>query len=148
MKIGSKTYTYAKQKNGKGRFGRVEIEINVIETESKTVDNCQWKTLKESYPNYKGVEVWKNSALEAAKSMIEVLKLENIEIKINDIVGIIVDTVPSHIGVALVIGVFDLLESPLNKNEIDAIDNFVSKNNDSELIPNYKELINSIAKKT
>ena len=148
MKTGSHTYTYAKQKNGIGRLGRVEIEINAIQSESKVIDNCEWKTLKESYPNYKGVEVWKNSALEAAKSIIEVLELENIEIKINDIVGSNADTVPSHTGVVMIIGVFDLLEIHINKNELDVIDNFVSKNNDFELIPNYKGLIASIAKKT
>lgn len=148
MKTGSHTYSYAKQKNGKGRFGRVEIEINAIQSESKVVDNCQWKTLRTSYPNSQGVTIWKNSALEAAKSIIEVLELENIEIKINDIVGSNADTVPSHIGVVMIIGVFDLLEIPLNKIQLDLIDDFVSENNDFELIPNYKELIASIAKKT
>lgn len=130
--------------NGLGRFGKVEIEINTIQSESKVVDSCEWKT----YPNYKGVEVWKNSALEAAKSMIEVLELENIEIKINDVIGSNADTVPSHIGVVMIIGVFNLLEIPLNKIQLDLIDDFVSENNDFELIPNYKELIASIAKKT
>lgn len=144
MKTGSHTYTYLKQMNGLGRFGKVEIEINTIQSESKVVDSCEWKT----YPNYKGVEVWKNSALEAAKSMIEVLELENIEIKINDVIGSNADTVPSHIGVVMIIGVFNLLEIPLNKIQLDLIDDFVSENNDFELIPNYKELIASIAKKT
>ncbi len=147
MKITSRTYSYAKQLNGKGRFGRVEIEINSIPSESKVVDNCQWKSLKESYSNYEGVEIWKNSALEAAKSIIEVMELKNIEIKINDIVGSNADTVPSHIGAALIIGVFDLLEIPLNKMEIGIIDDFISNNNDFEFIPNYEELITTIAKK-
>lgn len=148
IKTGSQTYSYAKQLNGKGRFGRVEIEINPSQFESKVVDNCQWKTLKESYPNYQGVEIWKNSALEAAKALIEILELRNIEIKINDIVGVIVDTFPSHIGAALIIGVFDLLEIPLNKMEVSIIDSFISENNEFEFIPNYKDLIVRIAKKT
>ena len=148
MKIGSHTYTYLKQMNGLGRFGKVEIEINTIHSESKVVDSCEWKTLKKAYPNYKGVKVWKNSALEAAESVIEVLKLENIEIKINDIVGSNADTVPSHIGVVMIIGIFDLLEISLNKTQLDRIDDFVSENNNFEFVPNYKELITSIAKTT
>ena len=144
MKTGAHRYKYLKQVNGRGRYGEVEIEINAITTASIVTDNCDWKTLKRSYPDFvaSGIEnIWKQSAIKAAQYLIDTYDLPgSIEIKINDIVGIEVDTVPAHLGAAVVIGVFELLDSPLSAENIAEIDDFVTDNSGIELIPDYYKL--------
>lgn len=142
MKIESHTYRYKKQKGGRGRFGMVEIEIIPAKTKSKVTDDCQWKIAKEQYPNYKGDPIWKQSAIDAAQSIIDTYIFTTpIEIIIHDINGIYVDTLPSHIGAAIIIGIFDMIESPLNDHDLEIIDDFITDTNHSELIPDYTKLV-------
>lgn len=142
MKTGK--YRYIKQLDGRGRYGEVEIEINLIDSNSIVIDDCKWTTLKESYPNFQELEIlkiWKQSAIEAAQHIIDNYYIpESIELKIKDLVGLYVDTVPAHLGAAVTIGIFDLIDDPLKPEDIDAIDDFVINNNEIELIPNYKNM--------
>lgn len=141
MKKGAHTYFYKKQLNGQGRFGMVEIQVLSSEEKSKVIDDCQWKIMRKDYPNTNGVEVWKNSAIAAAQFLVETFfKSEKLEIRLIDVLGLFVDTAPSHIGVALIIGVFDILDSPLNEIALKNIDNFVIENSDLDKIPDYNQL--------
>lgn len=144
MKEGQHRYKYAKQLNGFGRYGEIELDIKISKTKSIVVDDCQWKTLKTSYSKFEEINTlknWKKSALLAAETLLECYELpEPIEIKIKDIVGLYVDTTPTCIGIAVVIGVFDYLEHPLNQEDLIRLDDFVSKNNSFEVIPDFTEL--------
>ncbi len=152
MKTGTHRYKYIRQIKGSSHYGEVEIEINWIDSDSIVIDDCNWKTLKQSYPNFKETEVlktWKQSAMKAAQYILDNYDLpESIEIKIKDVVGLYVDTVPAHLGAAMTIGIFDLIKSPLNPEDLKAIDDFVSNNRDIELIPNYKNMAITKAKKS
>ena len=110
----------------------VEIEINLIDSNSIIVDCCEWKTFKESYSEFEELEVlklWKQSAIEAAQYILEHYKIpESIEIKVKDSIGLYVDTVPAHIGAVMTIGIFDAIGDPLNSDDIKAIDAFITDN--------------------
>jgi hypothetical protein len=141
MKKGSHKYRFVKQLNGIGRNGSVEIEIRFRKHNSMVTDNCDWKTMKESFPDFKGSEIWKKSAIVAANSIIESFETqEPIEIIIKDIHGLYVDTSPSYIGAATIIGIFDYLDKPLDQNALNSIDNFVDSNRDFFIIPDFNQL--------
>ena len=144
MKTGQHRFKYVKQIDGRGRYGEVEIEINAIDRPSAVIDDCSWKTLRNAYPDFKELEllkIWKQGAIEAAKFVIETYEMtESVEIKIKDVVGFYVDTFPSHIGAATIVGLFDLIESPLDSEDLRILDDFVGRNSDVELIPDYKNM--------
>lgn len=141
MKKGSHKYRYIKQLNGIGRNGVVEIGIKFREHESIVIDNCSWKTMNESYPGFKGIEIWKKSAIAAANMIIESHELGRpIEIIIKDIYGLYVDTTPSCIGAAIIIGIFDYLNDPLDQKDLNLIDNYVDSNRDFFIIPDFNQL--------
>ncbi len=152
MKTGPHRYKYVKQLGGRGHYGEVEIEINPIESNSIVLDDCSWKTLKQSYPNFEELEIlkiWKNSAIEAAQHIVDNYRLpKSIEVGIKDIVGSYVDTVPAHFGAAVTIGVFDLIGDPLTSEDITSIDTFVFENTDIEVIPDIRQLVISKSKKS
>lgn len=140
MKSGPETYLYRKQVNGRGAFGSVTIEIVQTKTHSTVTDACEWKTHKDGYPNFIGVKIWLDSAVLSANAAIKNLILpENIEIIIRDIIGLPIDTCPSHIGAVTILGIFDYCDMPLSKENIKLLDEFTGKNNHSSL-PDYNEL--------
>lgn len=145
MKTRSTKCYYRKVIKGRVRYAEVEIELDFSTSVSRVTDNCEWKTLKESYPNFQEFEIlkiWKQSSIEAANWIIESIDLPcPIEIKIKDLAGIYVDTLPSLIGAAVIIGVFDLCDRALNQNDLKIIDDFITENNVYDAIPNYKNLV-------
>lgn len=141
MKSGPETYLYRKQVNGRGTFGSVIIEIIQTANHSIITDACKWKTHRNDYPKFIGEKLWIDSAILAANAMIENLMLpEKIEIIIRDIIGLPIDTCPSHIGAATIIGIFDYCEMPLSKENIKLVDEFIGKNSHSSLLPDYNKL--------
>ena len=145
MQLIYKSYSYKKHIDGIGRYGKVELGIDYTSLENKVVDECTWKIFKESHTNFveSGIlKIWKQSAITAATSIQESYASERpSKIIIRDIVGLVVDSKPSHIGAAIIIGIFDLWNSPLSENDLKNLDEFVSLNSDQELIPEYDQLI-------
>lgn len=145
MKKGAHKYYYKKVIKGIGQFGMVKVEVRLAETESKIIDNCKWKELKESYSEFEELDIlklWKNSAINAAQSIINTsFFAKKVDIIIHDISGTYVDTTPSNIGAAMFIAVFDLIGAELSLENINIIDDFVVGNKNNELIPDF-QLIN------
>ncbi len=141
MKLGSQTYLYRKQVNGRGAFGSVTIEIVQTKTHSIVKDACEWKTHKDAYPNFIAIKLFLESAIVSANTVIKNFILpENIEIIIRDIISLPIDTCPSHIGAATILGIFDYCEMPLSKENMKVLDEFVGKNSRFSLLPDYNEL--------
>lgn len=140
-----KTYVYRKQLDGIGRYGEVELGIDYASLGNKVVDECNWSKLNEIYPNFivtAMLEIWKESAISAAQSIqTNYVKNHPSKVIIRDIVGLAVDTKPSHIGAATIIGIFDMWDSPLSDEDLIVLDEFVKANNEKDLIPDYDKLI-------
>lgn len=134
MKNGSVTYKYFKQLNGKGVYGVVTIQIIQTNNETKVTDACEWTALREAYPNFvmsNHLTLWKQSAINAATYVVKNYAfLHNIEVIISDVVGNDVDTCPSHIGAAIIIGIFDYCDKQLTKKDLALLDDFIKSNND------------------
>ena len=145
MKSGSHKYYYNKILNGIRRYGGVEIVIKKIDTNSRIVDNCSWNSLKKVYSDFKELDIlkiWKKSATDTAKSVIETYKLPfPVEIEIVDIEGLYVDTTPATIGAAILIAIFDYIESPLRPSDIESVDQFVIDNSGLEVIPEFNKIL-------
>ncbi|PBQ32985.1 hypothetical protein CNR22_14775 [Sphingobacteriaceae bacterium] len=141
---GPLTYKYAKTLNGRGRYGAVTIQIVQTNTESTVTDACEWATFKEAYPNFVEFDIlklWKQSAINAATHIINSYSLpNNIEVILRDVIGLYIDTCPSHIGAAMTIGIFDYCNKPLNKQDLESLDDFIESYRDPEIIPDYKQL--------
>ncbi len=144
MKTGRYRYKYCKQLGGKGSYAEVEIELRDTSGYSIVTDDCHWETMKESYNDFQEFAIhkkWKQSAIKAAESVLNKIDITKpVEIIITDIIGIYADTTPVNVGVAVIIGVFDLLDSPLNADNIKVIDDFVTHNNNLEKIPDFNNL--------
>jgi hypothetical protein len=151
MQRKSATYTYLNVTGGSTQYGKVEIESNFSASESGVTDACEWKTFKEAYPAFieLGIlKIWKQSAIQAAEVILETYMLPNpVEITIKDITGIYVDTMPSHIGAAMAIGIFDLCNSPLDITDLAILEDFISQNNAADIIPDYSTMILTKPKK-
>jgi hypothetical protein len=151
MKEGILTYKYAKWLNGKGRYGAVSIQIHQTNSRSTITDLCEWTTFREAYPNFVELgilKIWKQSAINASAEVIKnVLIPDKIEIVIKDVMGLYVDTCPSHIGAAIIIGIYDYCGLPLNHNDLQLLDEFVEKNDDIDTIPDYTQLNLTTTKK-
>jgi hypothetical protein len=144
MKQGPSNYRYAKHINGLTRYGAITIEIVPSENGSHITDKCEWKTLKESYQNFSELgelKLWKQSALNTLKRCL-VMKCfpENCDVILHDVVGTYVDTLPSHIGAACVIGLFDYFEKPLSEHNLKILDTFVGENSQPDILPDYDQL--------
>ena len=141
---GPLTYKYAKQLNGRGRYGAVTIQILQTNNGSTITDACEWATFKQAYPSFVEsdiLKIWKQSAINAATHIVNNYSLpDNIEVIIRDVMGLYVDTCPSHIGAAMTIGIFDYCDKPLNQTDLKSLDEFVESNKDPELIPDYNQL--------
>lgn len=144
MKQGPLTYKYIRQRHGVGRYGVVTIEIIRSNNFSTVKDACEWKTFKEMYSNFIEFDIlniWKESAIKAATEIINNYFLtDNIEVIISDLQGLYVDTHPSHIGAATIIGIFDYIDLPLNQENIQILESFVESNKKFDIIPDYTQL--------
>ena len=151
MKQGLLTYKYIKQLTGRGRYGAVTIRIIPTINGANVKDCCEWKVFRKAYPNFVELNIlklWKQSAINAATEVINSFSLPgDIEVIVQDIMGLYVDTCPSHVGAAMIIGIFDYCELPLNHENLQLLDEFVEKNSEMDCIPDYKHLHFSIDKR-
>jgi hypothetical protein len=152
MKHGLFTYKYLKQHNGRARYGGVAIEIVHTNKQAFVTDACEWETFREAYPTFVELDIlkqWKQSAINAASEIINSFSfLNNVEIIIRDIMGLYVDTCPSHIGAAMIIAVFDYCELLLNQKDLLLLDEFVERNDKTDIIPDYAPLLLVINKES
>ncbi|KAA5536529.1 hypothetical protein F0919_02350 [Taibaiella lutea] len=144
MKHGSLTYKYIKQRNGRGKYGGVTIEIIRTNRQAFVTDACEWETFKGAYPAFVESDIlklWKQSAINTASEAINSFSfLNNVEIILRDIMGLYTDTCPSHIGAAMMIAVFDYCESPLDQKNLLLLDEFVERNDKTDIIPDFTQL--------
>lgn len=144
MKQGQLSYHYTRYINGLQRYGAVTIEIIPSENGSHVSDKCEWKTLKESYQNFNESDIlklWKQSALNALESLLKTKCFpENCQVILHDVVGTYVDTLPSHIGAACIIGLFDYFKKPLSENDLKILDKFVGENSLRDILPDYGQI--------
>jgi len=144
MKHGPLTYKYRKYRRNGGRYGTVTIEIVDNERGPIVTDACEYATFKEAYPDFVELDIiklWKKSAVVAATDLLQNFTVpKSIELIIRDVSGLYADTCPSHIGAAMIIGVFDYCDIPLNQSDLDRLDQFVEENNEGKTIPDYKQL--------
>ncbi|MEO1448412.1 MAG: hypothetical protein AAFV07_02730 [Bacteroidota bacterium] len=143
MKSGPHTYSYRKIINARPRYGTVVLELRPIKGPSQVVDTCSRNMMGTSE------NLWKEAALEAIKSILETYTFSSpAEVILHDVMGIKVDTFPSHIEAAVVIGIFDLMESPLSPTDIEMLDEFVGHNSGWDLIPDFRKLPLTKSKKS
>lgn len=151
MLAGSNKYKYLSYVDGAACYGEVEVEISLAKGDSTITDDCNWKTLKQSYPNFvesEILQIWKQSAIEAAEYVLDKYEIPtSAQISIKDIIGVYVDTTPAAIGAAMIMGIFDLIDNPLEPEDLQLVDDFVFENRDFDAIPNYGKLILSKSKK-
>lgn len=144
-----KIYFYKKQVNGKGRFGGVELELVIVNKESRVIDKCEWKDWKinnadfQETPFMKSIKIYILNSIEYTLQNFD--SQLNFEISLIDIKILPVDTLPSHILASAIIGFFELLGQTLNEFEIIKIDKFITESKDIEF-PNYEKLISGILK--
>lgn len=114
MKQGPHRYKYAKQSGGKGKYGEVEIEIKLSESESTVVDSCpEWYEDRYGRRLYIN-KIWKQNAIACATEIISLYDLlKRLEVNISDVSGENTDTLPSHIGAATAIGLSFFLRAAI-----------------------------------
>lgn len=97
--------------------------------------------LRQGRPDCKVVPIWKDAALSAAKAVLKnFTPRDNIQIIVRDVLGTHVDTCPVDIGVALIIGVYEYLDMPLNGENQEVLKQFVAGNRNPFEIPDFDSL--------
>lgn len=144
MNSNRKTYYYKKQLKGKGRFGGTELELVKIKKNSEIIDKCQWSDFKNPNSSFKPTPMLKSYKIYILKLLDFIIlnhnSLQSVKLILHDIKILIVDTTPSHLMAAAIIGSFDLLGKPLNNDEIKIIDTFII-NNENVDYPNFEILV-------
>ncbi len=146
MQLGQHRCKYIKHYNGRGRFGIVDIEITVSNTGNSVIKSrCQWQQIRADFPNFKETNFHKSilkNIICAAESIFNKYTMPMpIVLTIKDIFFLPIDTSPLHLGAAIIIGIFDRIESPLNALDLKTIDDFITDNEHLEFLANYKTLI-------
>ena len=115
MKKGRHEFKYVRQFYVRVAYGCVELEICPAR-KNKIIDASKKTAMKEG-------------AIIAAQYILSTYQLpENVEIIIHNIIDMPADTKPLHICAATIIGIFDICESPLSKEEMQRLDRFVLLN--------------------
>ncbi|MAX82253.1 MAG: hypothetical protein CL843_19005 [Crocinitomicaceae bacterium] len=131
-----KKYVLKRQHGGRGMYAGVELEIIPIKgSVSKVANQCRWSWEGAGTTDGKGWKAWEEVALKTVQYVIDTYQIQRACIvTLRDLTILPVDTTPSHVAIATIACLFELLNDPLNEEDMEhLLDNTVGQNNTVEM---------------
>lgn len=149
--MGIHNYKYLEIINGLQCYGEIDIELKVNKDSPRVTDLCSFNKLREEYVEFiisDPLKLMKINAILAIEAIIENYEIpSSFEFIIHDINIVIAHTRPSHIGVAAIIAVFDIIGNPISRIDLNSLNQFVEENSEEDTIPNYSRInLNKVRK--